>query len=94
MKLIVAICRDEDAPRLSDALVSGEFRVTRVASTGGFLKRGKAQPATPRRLYPSYRTLEAMASRLPLGLARGLLAYLDGFPTHAPSSWSAALLRR
>jgi uncharacterized protein YaaQ len=40
MKLMVAICRDEDASRLSDALVAHEFRVTRVASTGGFLKRG------------------------------------------------------
>jgi len=40
MKLIVAICRDEDAPKLSDALVSRDFRVTRVATTGGFMKRG------------------------------------------------------
>jgi uncharacterized protein YaaQ len=40
MKLIVAICRSEDAPRVSDALVAREFRVTRVATTGGFLKRG------------------------------------------------------
>jgi uncharacterized protein YaaQ len=40
MKLIVAICHDEDAPKLSDALVSREYRVTRVATTGGFLKRG------------------------------------------------------
>jgi len=40
MKLVVAICRDEDAHRLSDALVAREFRVTRVATTGGFLKRG------------------------------------------------------
>jgi uncharacterized protein YaaQ len=40
MKLIVAICRDEDAARLSDVLVAHEYRVTRVASTGGFLKRG------------------------------------------------------
>ena len=42
MKLIVAICRDEDASRLSDDLVAHEHRVTRVASTGGFLKRGNS----------------------------------------------------
>ena len=47
---------------------------------GGLLRRGSAQAAAPRRLYPQYRTLEAMASVLPLGLSRGLLAYLDGFP--------------
>jgi uncharacterized protein YaaQ len=40
MKLVVAICRDEDAGKLSDALVAQEYRVTRVASTGGFMKRG------------------------------------------------------
>ena len=40
MKLIVAIIKDRDALNVSDALVENEFRVTRVASTGGFLRRG------------------------------------------------------
>jgi uncharacterized protein YaaQ len=40
MKLIVAIVRDEDASRLSDGLVAAEYRVTRIATTGGFMKRG------------------------------------------------------
>ncbi len=40
MKMILAILRDETAECVSQALVSVGFRVTRIASTGGFLRRG------------------------------------------------------
>lgn len=40
MKLIVAILRDEDSDHVSQSLISSGFRVTRIASTGGFLRRG------------------------------------------------------
>ncbi len=40
MKLIIAIVKDSDALPVSDALVEEEYRVTRIASTGGFLRRG------------------------------------------------------
>jgi uncharacterized protein YaaQ len=40
MKLIIAILRDEDSERVSRALLIAEFRVTQIASTGGFLRRG------------------------------------------------------
>lgn len=40
MKLIIAILRDEDSESISQALISEGFRVTRIASTGGFLRRG------------------------------------------------------
>lgn len=40
MKLILAILRDEDSEAVSNALVGGGLRVTRIASTGGFLRRG------------------------------------------------------
>jgi uncharacterized protein YaaQ len=40
MKLIVAIIRDSDNEPVSQALIGSGFRVTRVASTGGFLRRG------------------------------------------------------
>lgn len=40
MKLIVSILRDEDSDPVSQALISDGFRVTRIASTGGFLRRG------------------------------------------------------
>lgn len=40
MKLIVAIVKGSDALPVSDALVAAGYRVTRIASTGGFLRRG------------------------------------------------------
>ena len=40
MKLIFAIVRDTDDSAVINALVNNEFRVTRMASTGGFLRRG------------------------------------------------------
>lgn len=40
MKLIIAILRDEDSDTVSTALVTAGYRVTRIASTGGFLRRG------------------------------------------------------
>lgn len=40
MKLIVAIVQDQDAPSLVEDLTNNEFRVTKLASTGGFLKSG------------------------------------------------------
>lgn len=40
MKLIVAIVQDEDASRLIGHLMSDGFRVTKLATTGGFLRAG------------------------------------------------------
>lgn len=40
MKLMIAIVRDTDDRQVIDALISRGYRVTRVASTGGFLRRG------------------------------------------------------
>lgn len=40
MKLIIAILRDEDSEPISTAMVQVGFRATRIASTGGFLRRG------------------------------------------------------
>jgi uncharacterized protein YaaQ len=40
MKLIIAIVRDSDDRHVIESLVTRSYRVTRVASTGGFLRRG------------------------------------------------------
>lgn len=40
MKLIVAIVQDQDSNKLSGALTKGDFRATKLASTGGFLRAG------------------------------------------------------
>ncbi len=40
MKMIIAIVRDSDDQSVIQQLVNQGYRVTRVASTGGFLRRG------------------------------------------------------
>lgn len=40
MKLIIAIVQDQDSGSLIEDLTDKEFRVTKLASTGGFLKAG------------------------------------------------------
>lgn len=42
MKLIIAIIKDEDNDAVSSALTKKEFRVTLIASTGGFLRSGRS----------------------------------------------------
>ena len=40
MKLIIAIVQDEDASRLVSALMNDGYGVTKLATTGGFLRAG------------------------------------------------------
>lgn len=40
MKLILAVVRDSDSDLVTQAFTSNNFRVTRIASTGGLLRRG------------------------------------------------------
>jgi len=42
MKLIIAVINDNDNDPVTQALIVAGFRVTRVASTGGFLRRGSS----------------------------------------------------
>lgn len=42
MKLIIVIVNDNDSETLTQAVTAANFRMTRVASTGGFLRRGVA----------------------------------------------------
>ena len=40
MKLIICIVQDEDASDVIDALTEENYRITKLATTGGFLKSG------------------------------------------------------
>jgi uncharacterized protein YaaQ len=42
MKLIIAIVPDNESDTVSHSLTKAAYRVTQVASTGGFLRRGNA----------------------------------------------------
>jgi uncharacterized protein YfaS (alpha-2-macroglobulin family) len=48
--------------------------------TAGMVRNGTAEAQVTRNLYPHYRKLETSISHVPLGLAHGLTAYLQGFP--------------
>ena len=40
MKLVIAIVQDEDSKEVVKALTEEDYRVTRLSTTGGFLKSG------------------------------------------------------
>jgi len=40
MKMIILIIKDNDADEVTQALTADQYRVTRIASTGGFLRSG------------------------------------------------------
>ena len=40
MKMIILIAKDNDADTITQTLTSADYRVTRIASTGGFLRSG------------------------------------------------------
>lgn len=42
MKLLIVILQDKDAGAVMERLIAEGYRVTRIASTGGFLRRGNA----------------------------------------------------
>jgi uncharacterized protein YfaS (alpha-2-macroglobulin family) len=46
----------------------------------GFFKSGKEDVEVKRTMHPEFRTLNSSASPIPLGLAHGLVAYLEKFP--------------
>ena len=42
MKLMIIIVRDEDNEAIVQELVRSKYRITRMSSTGGFLRRGSS----------------------------------------------------
>jgi uncharacterized protein YaaQ len=41
-RLIIALLRDADGEEVLKALLDADYRVTRIASTGGFMRRGNS----------------------------------------------------
>jgi uncharacterized protein YaaQ len=42
MKLVIAIVQDEDAGQIVDVLTDAAYRVTRIATSGGFFRKSNA----------------------------------------------------
>ena len=47
MKLILAIMSNDDSPAVSSALTKENYQVTRLATTGGFLRAGNTVQRRP-----------------------------------------------
>ncbi|TPW19935.1 MAG: alpha-2-macroglobulin domain protein, partial [Elusimicrobia bacterium] len=52
----------------------------RTALVSGHVSGGRAAVPVTRRMHKEFKTLDASASALPLGMARGLMHYLDKYP--------------
>jgi hypothetical protein len=74
-----AMLGDKKARHAVDLSVRPPTPYMTTVNTGHF-KSGKADVGVTRKLYPQFRTLEATASPVPLGLARGLVTYLNKYP--------------
>ncbi len=69
-KLIIAIIRDSDAGAVLDALMAGNFRATRIASTGAFFRQGNTTliiGVEADRVEPALATIKAACGPPPTG---------------------------
>lgn len=76
MKMIILILKDSDSDTITQALTSAQYRVTRVASTGGFLRSGVATlllGVLDERLESALELIRAKLTPLPSGERRATL---------------------
>ena len=76
MKMIILILKDSDSDFIIQALTSAQYRVTRVASTGGFLRSGVATlllGVLDERLESALELIRAKLTPLPSGEKRATL---------------------
>jgi uncharacterized protein YaaQ len=76
MKMIILILKDSDSDTITQALTSAQYRVTRVASTGGFLRSGVATlllGVLDERLESALELIRAKLTPLPSGEKRATL---------------------
>jgi len=76
MKMIILIVKDSDSDTITQALTSAQYRVTRVASTGGFLRSGVATlllGVLDERLESALELIRAKLKPLPSGEKRATL---------------------
>lgn len=76
MKMIILILKDSDSDLITQALTSAQYRVTRVASTGGFLRSGVATlllGVLDERLESALELIRAKLTPLPSGERRATM---------------------
>ena len=65
MKMVILIVKDQDADEITQTLTSEKYRITRVASTGGFLRSGVVTFLIGMRDERVDRALELVRAKLP-----------------------------
>lgn len=65
MKMVILIVKDNDADEVLQALTADKYRVTRIASTGGFLRSGVVTLLLGVRDERLESSLELVRSKLP-----------------------------
>ena len=65
MKMVILIIKERDADEITQALTSEKYRVTRIASTGGFLRSGVVTLLLGTRDERVESALELVRKRLP-----------------------------
>lgn len=76
MKLVIAIIRDMDCDPVTQALTSQDYRVTRIASTGGLLRKGVATlliGVDDDRVDPAIQLLRETTTQAPEGQKRATI---------------------
>jgi uncharacterized protein YaaQ len=76
MKMVILILKDHDADVVTQALTSAQYRVTRIASTGGFLRSGVVTlllGVRDERLDPALELIRSKLTPLPSGERRATL---------------------
>lgn len=76
MKMIILILKDSDSDTVTQALTSAQYRVTRVASTGGFLRSGVVTlllGVRDERVESALELIRGMLTPLPSGERRATL---------------------
>jgi uncharacterized protein YaaQ len=72
MKLIVIVVNDSESEILLKALLDEDFRVTRVASTGGFMRRGNSTLLMGVKADRVERAIQLVRENNPPGIEPGL----------------------
>ena len=72
MKLIVIVVNDTESDAFLNALLKEDFRVTRIASTGGFMRRGNSTLLLGVKAERVERAIQLVHEYFPPGIDPGL----------------------
>jgi uncharacterized protein YaaQ len=72
MKLLIIVVNDTESETLLNALLEEDFRVTRIASTGGFMRRGNSTLLMGVKTERVERAIQLVHDHFPPGIDPGI----------------------